>query len=316
MKPVFIIGLPKSGSTLLHNLFGLNEKFRVALAYELRNYSEINRLPKDKDPICMELDKLISYYKSCISSNYASFKNMKADKPEECHVIFEHLGLIFEYVYALSPKDMLSYRKFLKATINDKPYQHDIYNNFKQIIQMILRNDYDRTKRFVSSTPIHLFYLQVLIKIFPNAQFIFLHRNIYHSILSFCSELEILLKEDWMISCDHIGRNVLELFLDYSKIGLKNRRLLEEQGYANIFIDVYYDKLIDYENLNTLTNIFQRLGVELENRDKEIMKDCIREHEQLNQDIPISSSFEKYGLTYSKVTQELSDYINFAGKLG
>ncbi|CAD5124231.1 DgyrCDS12526 [Dimorphilus gyrociliatus] len=314
VKPVFIIGLPKADTTLLHNIFGLNAKFRVPLAYELRNYSEITSLAIDKDPVYHELNRLIICYKSCISSNYCQMKNMRADKPEECHLIFEHLGLIFEYVYAFSPSDMLTYKKFMKATLNDKPYQFDIYNYYKQIIQMILRNDQDRTKRFVASSSIHLLYLPILVKLFPDAHFILIHRNVYQCILSLCLELEIFLKEDWMINSDHIGRSVLAHFSDYSRIGLRNRRFLEDQGLANRFIDVDYENLKNCDTNGTIQEIYKKLEENISVDDMENLTNFMEEYKGKDDGVE-SSSLDKFGLTYDKVGSEMVEYIDFMQKL-
>lgn len=139
MKTLFILGYPRSGTTLLRHILNKNKKIKII--------PETSFYPK--------------YYGSR-TINYFKKKHIY-------DIVINGSG----------DPDMLEYKKY-KEDFNS--YIQNNNDDFKTILNFF--NIQFQTEIIGEKTPLHTFFIKNIIKVFPDAKFICVERNIYNIIAS------------------------------------------------------------------------------------------------------------------------------------
>ena len=150
-SPIFILGLHRSGTSILYRTLGDTKRFNILTAYHIFYYDSLvynylNQIEKTKK------DELNNLFRS---------KGITTRKTDNILVSSDYA---YEYMYIF-----LNQKYPFKITKKNKPLFDEIYNKLKFISNneypILLKNPYD-------------FSNFIFIKnIFPNARFIFIHRN-------------------------------------------------------------------------------------------------------------------------------------------
>jgi len=191
-KPIFILGVQRSGTSILYKLLSETGAFNIVTAYHIINNKEIvyNHINKKEEKSKKDLDV---FFKN-LSQNDRKIDKLKItpDFPEE-------------YGFLLS-----------KETNNSKLTSEsiDIFIRFCKKIQLISEND----KPLLLKNPFDFKNFIYLSSIFPEAKFIFIHRNPVKTLNSQLRAMRILLKQK--------SEYMSILSPGYSKI-FKNKILLE-----------------------------------------------------------------------------------------
>jgi hypothetical protein len=228
-RPVFIIGLPRTGSTLLHNLLSLNTaSFQAPLTWEIMFPSPPPALANRN--VVQAARRDLALFKFMIP-DFSRLHPLEAELPQECVAILSHTFLSDEF-------DMLfnipSFADWLGCQDLTCGYQY--HRNFLQHLQ------FGRpTRRMVLKAPWHVRYFDELLTVYPDAQIIQTHRRVVE-VLPSLANLSTTLKKTFTagVKPEAVGSNlvreweeILELFVDARK------RVGDER-----FIDVYYRDLI------------------------------------------------------------------------
>lgn len=165
--PVFITGLGRSGTTLLHELFACDPRNRMPLQWELM-YS----VPPP-ETATYETDPRIDRVRAEISLRedadpaFPSMHQLAADQPTECIYLFNHqcasemfLGEFFVPSYAL----WLAGRDW-----------HPLYDYHQRILKLL--QWHKPGERWVLKAPSHLSHLPTLLDIYPDARIVMMHRD-------------------------------------------------------------------------------------------------------------------------------------------
>lgn len=161
--PVFLVGLPRAGSVLLHRLLALHPQVRAPRLWELRNpvgeRGNVDALVKETEWFAQE------YYR--IAPEMRTIYQFTATTPDECHLLLRHSfqTLLYLVGYRL-PRyaDWLAERDLTAA-----------YEFHKVLLQNILRRV--PGERLVLRSGEHLWHLDALRNVYPDARIIRLHRD-------------------------------------------------------------------------------------------------------------------------------------------
>lgn len=205
--PVFVMGLPRTGTTFLHRLLSLDPAFRAPVTWEL-----LNPVPKhngntgsESDLVAHENDrqrrrqyikKILATRRSMGDDALAHIHEVGADLPEECLLcLSDNLPCLPMLLY----DDYVNYEDFLAV---DAVPAYETYKKYLQLLSYQI-NDFKNgdngvtlPKRWMLKCPIHLFYPKELGKVFPDAKLIWNHRHPVSAVPSLCS----LLKAFHMVS--------------------------------------------------------------------------------------------------------------------
>lgn len=292
-RPLFILGLPRTGTTLLHNLLAQDSSSRWLRCWELFNPSPPpERETSENDPRVEDVKKLIRSY-NYLAPKLASAHYLNAIGPEECNQLFEHefTGLIFEL-----SADVPSYVKWLIA--------HDMvgpYRSFREQLQLLAwrySGEY-----WLLKAPAHLLNLDALLSVFPDACIIQTHRDPLKVIPSLCS-LSAIARE---IYSDRVDLKVIgEHWLNRLAIGLEREMQVRESANFAQFYDVNYNDLVR-DPIHTIHQIYEYFGYEFKPQFEKNMKSWLSQNPQHKHGIH-RYSLEQFGLQPVEVSQRFAKY--------
>ena len=178
-EPLFIVGLPRSGTTLLHTLLAVDPEHRVPLTWEVMTPS-----PPTRDNEKRRIQRAIS---SCNCFNWLAptFRHVHpvgAELPQECVSLMAPTFMSdqFDAMYYVP-----SYRAWFFHQDLRPPYEY--HRRFLQHLQF-RRNG----RRWVLKAPTHMFALPTLLAVYPDALFVQTHRAPLDAMASVSSLITIL----------------------------------------------------------------------------------------------------------------------------
>jgi hypothetical protein len=164
-RPIFITGLPRSSTTFLHGILAQDPGNAVPRSWQLiYPYPFRNRLFGDwrKERVALQL----GIYRF-LAPRVAELHPMSADGPQECSDIVAHVfhSLRYDSMYHVpSYQDWIARRDHV-----------DAYRFHKRFLCHLDRQQPGR--RWILKSPDHVFALDAIRAVYPDALFVFLHRD-------------------------------------------------------------------------------------------------------------------------------------------
>ncbi|WP_026932267.1 sulfotransferase family protein [Glycomyces tenuis] len=291
--PIFVTGLPRTATTLTHNIIARSEGHRGPLLWELHwTDLEVDAATRAKR---IKADQKQTDSLQRLSPMYDLMHPLRADKPEECVYILPH-GL-HNLVLATMPR----YRAFL-----DEHDFTDDYRYLKQALQ-VLQHGRPR-KRWILKTPEHLFHLDLLMKVFPDAKVVWTHRDPVTVMGSVCSLVEtthlLYVKRPDL-------KAIGEMWLDLLTSAVERGRAARPHLPPGSLIDVHYASIAS-NPWEYVPKLYEQLGANWTGQDEakldKIMERPIRDrrHEYF---------LSRYSLAPDRVEDAFGDYTQFVTSL-
>ena len=162
--PIFILGLPRTGSTNLHGLMAQCEGIRAPRRWEMSRPSPPPLAETyETDPRIAEVH---AAEVAGASEELKKRHPITADRPEQCQSLNDHAFMNWAL---LAPFEIPSYRDWL-LTADHRPS----YEAHKRTLQHL---QFRHPGRWVLKYPKHVFALDALIAVYPDARLIWTHRD-------------------------------------------------------------------------------------------------------------------------------------------
>jgi len=286
-RPIFVTGLPRTGTTVIHRLLTADPAHQ-GLELWLAEFPQPRpaRETWSQNPVFQQLDAQFSKAHAD-NPDYTGLHYMTADEVEECwqllrqslhSVSYETLAHLPTYSQWLAEQDWTtSYRRHRKN------------------LQLIGLND--REKRWVLKNPSHLFALDALFAAYPDALVVQCHRPAETIMASMCS-LAQHTTEGWSnsFSGDVIGQDALETWS-------RGLRLFDAERAKHDpaqFCDVDYVEFIK-DPIAAVEGIYRRFGIEVTDAARTAMTDMHAQSQQGPRAPKHTYSLADYGLTEGQV---------------
>jgi hypothetical protein len=178
-EPLFIVGLPRSGTTVLHTLLASDPEHRVPFMWEVMTPS-----PPTRDNEKRRIQRAIS---SCNCFNWLAptFRQVHpvgAELPQECVSLMAPTFMSdqFDAMYYVPSYRTWFFRQDLRPA-------YEYHRRFLQHLQ-VRRS----ARRWVLKAPTHMFALPSLLAVYPDALFVQTHRAPLDAMASVSSLITIL----------------------------------------------------------------------------------------------------------------------------
>jgi Sulfotransferase family len=178
-QPLFIVGLPRSGTTILHTLLAADPKHRAPLTWEVMTPSP----PTDQN----QQQRIRQATQSCrcfnwLAPTFRHVHSVGAELPQECVSLMSpsFLSDQFDSMYNIP-----SYRAWFFRQDLLPAYQY--HHRFLQHLQFR-----KRAGRWVLKAPTHMWAFPTLLSVYPDGLFVQTHRSPFEAMASVSSLITIL----------------------------------------------------------------------------------------------------------------------------
>jgi len=226
-EPLFIVGLPRSGTTLLHTLLAADSAHRAPLTWEVMSPSPPSAQGRQQRIRSAARDLSMLRW---LSPTFESVHATGAELPQECVSLISPTFLSdqFDTMYNIP-----SYRAwFFRQDL------HPAYAYHRRFLQHLqLRKS---AERWVLKAPAHMFAAPALLSTYPDAKFVQLHRDPIEAVAS-VSSLVTILRRVFSDSVDpiQVGRDAMVYWSDAVKTFMRVR----DQLPSDRICDLHYDEV-------------------------------------------------------------------------
>ncbi|WP_437821073.1 sulfotransferase family protein [Sorangium sp. So ce1078] len=296
-RPVFIVGYPRTGTTLLHNLMTLHPEAHAPRLWRLYAPSPPVR-PKDeaRDPRRAAARRRV-HFAHAVCPIFRTIHELSADGPEEC--VFLMQNTLVPYVRAETP----SFLRWALAQDLVPDYLH--HRRQLQVMQW-----WRPEGRWVLKSPFHLPAIAALLEVYPDACIVMTHRDPLRVVPSFCSLVAAArAMHQRRVEPREVGPKVLEL------LGVMMDRFLEARARLDParFFDASYEELTA-DPIGVVRRIHERFGLGLDGAVAARLEGWMREHPQHRCGVH-RYALDDFGLTERKVLERFGGYLERFGEL-
>ncbi|WP_165362418.1 sulfotransferase family protein [Promicromonospora panici] len=285
--PVFVVGLPRTGTTLTYNLIARHPGHRGPKLWEMTNLG-LPRPAAERERLIAQARKRFATVAK-LSPAWAHLHPLIADGEEEDFMLRAHTemyatwGPVPHYLDHVARADLTEDYLFLRGAL-----------------QVIAAGE--APDRWVLKHPMNLWRMPEILRAFPDARFVWTHRAPGAVVASGCSMAEathVMYTRPGRIDLDRIGRE----WLGISAGGVERALGLRAELPEDAVIDVVYDDLLaDPETV--LRGVFDRLDLAWGETDDANLAAAVdrtghRQHEY---------TLARYGLTEAQVAEAFAAY--------
>lgn len=246
-RPIFVVGLPRTGTTALHRLLCADPAHQGLEAW-------LTEFPQPRPPRqTWEQDPVFNAMQSAFQQHHVSnpefmgIHYMDATSVEECWRLLRQTGKSISFE---SLADVPRYSAWLAGQD-----WTDAYERHRRNLQLIGLHDRDR--RWVLKNPSHLVALDALMKVYPDALVVCTHRDPVTSMASACSlSAEATAGTSTTFVGEGIGRTQLAM-LQRSWTAFREARSSYDPAQ---FVDVDYRAFVT-DPVGTVGSIYDAFGI-------------------------------------------------------
>ena len=293
VAPVFIVGLPRTATTLAHNIIAKSADHRGPALWEWM-FTDIDRGRDAELRRIRQTQRLVGTFMR-LAPAFKIIHPLDARKPDECNYLLphghQHLARVHmpKYYEWIEQRDALPEYEYLKLAL--------------QVLQ------YGRErKRWILKSPMHLDHLPEIRKVFPDATIVWTHRDPITVLGSLCSLVE---SSQVMHERDPDLHAIGETWLKLQVNAIERARKARVDWPREAFVDVPYPWLAA-EPHEKVPLLYERLGATWTDADARELDSVLarpgigRQHEY---------ELARYGLTSERVETAFGNYPRMVEKL-
>ena len=296
VKPVFIVGLPRTGTTALHHMLNQDSGNRTLRLWEAQNpvpppetasYNSDPRIARQREGVALTETFLPGFMKTHL---------MDAEEPDECYMLLNRNFMSVEYSALFH---IPGYANWLYANLCAR----DSYAWHKLQLQLLQSR---HPGRWVLKAPFHQLGLAEILKYYPDAIIVQTHRAPLTLVASGCSFSEVLRRS----ASDHIdraeiGRDWMDMLDIYTRTFEADRARLEPQ-FPGQFLDLQHDDFVA-DPWPAIESVYRLRGTPLEADTRAAMARWLDQHPR-GKHGKHEYRLEDYGLTRADVEALFGDY--------
>ena len=252
--PLVIVGLPRTGTTLLQRVLAVDAQFSKAQWWETRYPAPLpgEALEQPMERIGRaraEVTAMVEFVPQILAIH-----PLDAEQPDEEFMLMEHSFLCAMDSYVNVP----AYTAWL-----DRQDQTQVYAYLKKMLQFLqwqqARRGIAPGRRWLLKSPQHLHTLELLFKVFPRAQVILTHRDPGKTIPSLASFIHTL----WQIYSDQADPALVgEQWNTRMARALRHSLAVRDGLPGGAFLDVHFEDTVS-DPLGVVERIYRFAGLEL-----------------------------------------------------
>ena len=255
VAPLFIVGLPRTGTTMLHRTIAADHRMYAPLWYEVRYPSPA----PDWDFTCAG-DARIALARAEMAAMLDANPGLLAIHPMDAMGPDEDIMLLEQSFYSFNTQafaNIPSYDAWLEAQDHTPGYEY--FRLLLQFLQWQKKRSGQQGQRWALKAPHHLHFMDLVFKVFPDAKVVQSHRDPLETLPSLTS----LIAGVWTIYSDtadphEVGRQWARKFAR----GMQHTMDVRERIGEDKFLDLWFADTVS-DPLGEIRRVYEFLGMEL-----------------------------------------------------
>jgi hypothetical protein len=296
--PLVIVGLPRTGTTMLHRTIAADHRMYAPLWYE-------TRFP------CPSLDWNPAGQDQRVSDGKAEIKAMVDANPDLLSVHpmdamgpDEDIMLLEQSFYSFTIQSFArlpSFDAWIEAQDHTPGYEY--LKLLLKFLQWQKKRTGQQAQRWTLKAPHHLHYMDLIFKVFPDASVVQSHRDPLETIPSLAS----MISEIWMIYSDHVdphevGRQWSRKFAS----GMNHTMDVRKQVGEGRFLDLWFQDTVS-QPLVEIQKVYDFIGMDFTAQAKTEMQ---KWQDFNRRELRPSHAYtlEQFGFTEAGLAEQFSRY--------
>ena len=253
--PLFIVGLPRTGTTMLHRTIAGDHRMYAPLWYEVRYPS-----PAPDWDFTAAGDARIAAAQAEMAAMLAANPDLLAIHPMDAMGPDEDIMLLEQSFYSFNTQayaNIPSFDAWIESRDHTPGYEY--FRLLLQFLQWQKKRSGQAGERWTLKAPHHLHYMDLVFKVFPDAKVVQSHRDPVETLPSLTS----LIAGVWVIYSDsadpiEVGRQWSRKFAR----GMQHTMAVREQMGEGQFLDLWFEDTVS-QPLAEIRKVYDFLGMEL-----------------------------------------------------
>ncbi|HEX4376042.1 MAG TPA: sulfotransferase [Steroidobacteraceae bacterium] len=289
--PVFVVGLPRTGTTATVSMLGLDERFRC-----LRSWEGIDPVPppiagqEDTDPRAVAARAAAKDY------DKSHMHLFDPDGSQEDLAFLAGLDMHSYHGAYPTPEDYLSW--WLAEDFGST------YAYLERVFKLL--HSQRPPRLWLLKSPPHLFRLDAIVRQFPNARFVMTHRDPL-KVLGSVASLHYTLYSERCVAGSISKEEVGPILLRFWTEGMRRAMAARERLGEDRFIDVHNDEVVN-RPLEAFERVYAHLGLSLTAE----LRRRLAAYNSTNAPGTFGAhryTLEEYGLTADRVREGFASYL-------
>lgn len=292
-SPLIVVGLPRTGTTVLHALLAQAPNARSPLDWEIDEPSPPPRQASyTSDPRIARRKAVVDV----IGPPMRTYHIMDAQLPDECDMLLQYAFQTFRLnANFYTPR----YIEWLLQA--DTLPGYDFHRQMLQHLGAFTDGD-----QWVLKSPTHIFWLDTLLATYPDARIVFTHRDPARVIPSIASFYCFVRRNAGSVAEPRtVGIEQLDLWGEGIRRAMQYRR--ENPHREKQFFDVHYSEL-NSDPVAVARDIHRHFGMPFDDATEQAMQGFMAEHQQGKHGTH-KYSLEEFGLDKAIIDEEFGEYL-------
>lgn len=296
--PLVIVGLPRTGTTMLQRTLAVDPRFYSAAWWETRFPAPLT------DETLVAPARRIAQAKAEVELMAEVIPQILAIHPldamlcDEEFMLMEHSFMCAMDAYVNVP----SYTRWL-----DQQDQRPVYTQLKKMLQFLQWQKQQRGEpagqRWLLKAPQHLHTLDLLLDVFPKAQVILTHREPAQTIPSMASMAHTL----WQMYSDNPDPKAAgEQWNKRMARGIRHTMQVREQHPAERFLDIHFADTVK-QPLHVLEQVYAFANLPFTDKARADAQGWLSQNSREKR-ASHDYSLERFGLNEAQMTRDYSEY--------
>jgi hypothetical protein len=296
-QPIFVTGLPRSGTTFLHNLLIEDRANAVPRCWQTIHPAIAGDVAGEARSI-RQVDRQLRMFR-CLAPDFGAMHPITATAPQECSEITAH---VFSSLRFDTTHHVPSYRAWL-----DSAGHREAYRFHRRFLQHLAGHGEAR-QRWVLKCPDHVFALDAIREVYPDARFIFVHRDPMR-VLASVARLTEVLRQPFTRRLDRatIGRQVCDRWADGAERVVAACETLPRDRVVHI----RYGELTG-DPVGTVARLYAKFGLPFDAAFEQRIEAYVAAKPNGGYG-QLSHRLEDYGIDASRERQRFADYVETFG---
>jgi len=299
-RPIFIVGLPRTGTTALHHLLNHDPRNRTLRIWEARSpVPPPEEATYRTDPRIAATEAGIERTEQFMPGFFTTHL-LGTEEPDECYMLFNRnfMSVEFSALYHIPSFANWLYAQDLRPT----------YAYHKLQLQLL---QYRKPGHWALKAPFHQLGLEAILDVYPDALIVQTHRAPMTIVASGCSFSETIRRPaSDTLDPGEVGRDWMDMLAIYTRTFEAARARLEP-AHPGQFIDLQHDALVA-DPLGCVEQVYALADREIDAAARSEMQEWVDAHPKGKHGTH-EYDLEKYGVAREEVVAMFSDYAERYG---